>query len=346
MGRLSGFHSDTIYFYNILCQAWEKNKIQKNLIMKRCFFIVLYILFSSYTNALASKVAVFDFDDRLNQEHTTAKYLENRLKQADKDILVYQFSGKGEVKHSVNIMKKLDNAGYNLIIIITSDALIIANHVIKKTPVLFTNVNNPLSLGLSSLEAPGGNITGASYYVSIAKQLILYKSILSNLKTMGFIFDKNNKSKKVELPEVRKACKKLGIEPAISVVSHHEELNAAAKQLIEEGIDALSIGSSGMLYNNIPYFIDICNQNKIPIFSFNKKGVKQGAVAALSSDYNLMVDKLIIPMALKILRGSLNPGDTPVAFLDDNLIFVNLNQAEKLNLKIPQSTLKKAIIIH
>ncbi|MCP4673241.1 MAG: hypothetical protein GY857_18270, partial [Desulfobacula sp.] len=188
--------------------------------MKNYFFISIFILIFSHTNADAYKIAVFDFDDRLNKKQTTAKYLEKNLIRADKDILVYQFSGKGDVTHSVKIMKELDNGGYNLIIIITSDALIIAHHVIKKTPTLYTNVNNPLSLGYQSLGPPGGNISGASYYVSIEKQLMLYKKIFPNLNTMGFIFDKNNKSKKAELPEVRQACKKLGIRYAISVVSH------------------------------------------------------------------------------------------------------------------------------
>ena len=74
--------------------------------------------------------------------------------------------------------------------------------------------------------------------------------------------------------------------------------------------------------------------------------MKQGAVAALASDYNLMVDKLVIPMALKILRDGISPGEMPVAFLNDNLIFINLIQAEKLNLTITQDILEKAIIVH
>ena len=314
--------------------------------MKKYILVIIYVLFFNHTNVLAYRVAIFDFDDRLKEKHTTAKYIENSLKLADKNIAVYQFSGKGNVTLSVKIMENLDAGGYDLIIIITSDALIIAHHVIKKTPTLYTNVNNPLSLGYRSLGPPGGNISGASYYVSIEKQLMLYKRILPNLENMGFIFDRNNKSKKVELPEVRETCKKMGIGYAISVVSHHEELNATAKQLIKEGMDALSIGSSGMLYNNISLFIATCDQEKIPVFSFNKKGVKQGAVAALASDYNLMVDKLVIPMALRILQNGISPGKMPAAFLDDNLIFINLLQAEKLNLTISQDILEKAIIVH
>lgn len=314
--------------------------------MKKFSFLTICILLLSYSNAVAFKVAIFDFDDRLREKYTTAKYIEKKLKQTDRNISTYQFSGKSSVALSVKIMEGLDEGGYDLIIIVTSDALIIAHHVIKKTPTLYTNVNNPLSLGYRTLGPPGGNISGASYYVSIEKQLTLHKKILPELKTVGFIFDRNNKSKRVEIPESRKACEKLGIKYKIAVVSHYNELNSTVEQLIKEGVDALSVGSSGMIYNKISAFIATCNRAKIPVFSFNKKGIKQGAVAALASDYNLMVDELIIPMVLKVLKNGASPGEMPVAFLDDNLIFLNFSQVKKLNLTIPPDIREKAILVH
>jgi hypothetical protein len=38
------------------------------------------------------------------------------------------------------------------------------------------------------------------------------------------------------------------------------------------------------------------------VYSFNKKGLKNGAVAALSSDYFLMVDRLILVNAPHTVR--------------------------------------------
>ena len=53
-----------------------------------------------------------------------------------------------------------------------------------------------------------------------------------------------------------------------------------------------------------------------PVYSFNKKGVKSGAVAALSSDYFLMVDRLILPMALKTMKEKVDLGIMPAGFLN------------------------------
>ena len=333
-------------------QLLRKTSILRGLQFEGCRMLRIFVLISLFLQlalhpAIATiyRVAIFDFDDRLDQELTTAKTLESHLKQVDQDITVDQFTGKGSVPHSVEVMKKLDDGRYDLILVITSDALVIAHHVIQKTPTLYTNVNNPLSLGCLSLEAPGGNISGVSYYVSIEKQLRFYKSVAPDIKSMGFIFDRYNKSRKVELPEAREACQKLGMEYNVSVVSCQEALYDTVKQMIDDGIDALAIGSSGMLYNNISRFISLCDEYKIPVFSFNKKGVKEGAVAALASDYTLMADHLLIPMAMKILKEGISPGEMPAAFQEESQIFLNLRQAEKLTLSISQDILEKAIFV-
>lgn len=312
---------------------------------KIIFFLAGLLIFFQQTPLFAFKVAIFDFDDRLNDPYTTAKYIEKKLKIQDKKISVDQYTGKKNTSFSIELLSQIDNSSYDLIITITSDALIIANHVIEKTPTLFTNVNNPLSLGFQTLGPPGRMISGASYYISVEKQLAFYKKILPDLIKIGFIFDRHNKSKKVELPEVRKTCEKMGFSYNIEVVSSVKELRNALTRLIEEGAQAISIGSSDLLYNNISIFIDICDRSYIPVLSFNKNGVKHGAMAALSSDYNLMVDDLIIPMALRVLKDGISPGEIPIAFLKKHLIFINNTQAKKLKLNISNKILNQAIII-
>ena len=310
------------------------------------YFLFMLIALANLSFAGAYRVAIFDFDDRLDNEFTTAKYIEQELKKKMGEVELTQYSGKGDVSNSIQILRKLDSERLDLIITITSDALIIANHAVKETPTLFTNVNNPKYLGFRTIGPPGKNISGVSYYITVEKQLAFYKKILPDLKHVGFIFDSNNKSKKVELPEARMACEKMAITYNIEVISSKMELEEAASRLIFNQVEAIVIGSSGMLYNNISYFKGVCNQARVPIFSFNKKGTSNGALASLSSDYDLMVDKLLIPMALSVLKEGKNPGDFPITFLKENRIFINMTQAEMLNIKIPEIIFEKAIIVH
>jgi putative ABC transport system substrate-binding protein len=239
-------------------------------------------------------------------------------------------------------MQHIEQSGFDLVITITSDALIIAHHTLKKTPVLYTNANNPLFLGFKTLGPPGGNISGASYYVSIDEQFQLYKTIQPDLSFVGFIFDRDNKSRKVELPEARKTCRKLGIRYEIEIISKKEDLAPTAESLLARGVNAVIATSSGKIYDNIQDFISLCNRQRVPVYSFNKKGVKNGAVAALASDYYLMVDRLILPMALKTIKEKVNPGSMPAGFLKENIINLNAPQIEKLKLKVPHKISRKA----
>ncbi len=295
--------------------------------------------------AQAYRVAIFDFDDRLNEPHTIAKYIESKLKAKESRIQVEQFSGKGDEAIAVKTLEVLDSVGYDLIITITSDALIIAHHTLLKTPTLYTNVNNPLFFFFLTLESPGGNISGVSYYVSIEKQLQIYQEIQPNLKKLGFIFDKFNKSRKVELPESRESCKRLGLDCEIEIVDNKTELKPRVKNLIAKEVDAIVATSSGTIYTNIEEFIDVCDQAGIPIYSFNRAGVIHGAIAALASDYFLMVDNLLLPMALKVLQDNLSPGKMPAAFLKENKLFLNITQIDKLSLNIPKKILYRSEFI-
>jgi ABC-type uncharacterized transport system substrate-binding protein len=306
-----------------------------------CWGIFLFLLFA-VSPSYAHRVAIFDFDDRLKGKYTVAQHIEKRLEDTDPQIQVLHFNGKGNEKHSIKVLTSLDQAGYDLIITITSDALILAHHTVKKTPVLYTNANNPLFLGFRTLEQPGGNISGASYYVSIEDQVRIYKRIYPQLTHVGFLFDGENRSRKVELPESRNTCERLGVAYEIEIITLKTELRNAVRRMLTRGIDAVIATSSGKIYQNIGTFIDLCNASSIPVFSFNKEGVKQGAVAALASDYYRMVDELILPMATKVLKENISPGLLSAAFLQKNAVYLNKTQIDRLRLSIPEEIVQGA----
>lgn len=288
-----------------------------------------------FDTALAQKVAIFDYDKREVTPDLLARHIENKLRAMFPDIEVAQYSGQGDETRSVRLLSAIEAEGYDLVITRTSDALIIAQHTLFKTPTLYTNINNPLLLGFKTLGPPGGNISGVSYYIPIEKHLRAYMAILPTLHKPGFIFDRNNKSRKVEVPEVRDACAKLGLKLEVEFVNDKSQLRAAARALINRGVDALISASSGTIYENIHTFLEEANDAGVPIFSFYKTGVDEGAVAALSSDFFRMADELLLPMAEKVLRDKVSPGSLPAAFLDKSILFVNRPQLERFGLSIP-----------
>jgi len=289
--------------------------------------------------ASSLRVAVFDFDKRTRFPDALGQYIEDRLMAIDKNISVVHFTAEGSETNAVKILSDLDRGGFALIIVRTSDALIIAQHTIMKTPTLYTNVNNPKILGFQTLGPPGGNISGVSYYIPIDNHLAVYKTILPSLKKLGFLFGRHNQSRKAEVPEARTACADLGLTFDSEFIALSDQLPEAVKRLVTRGADAIVVASSGIIYENIRMFLDITNRARIPVFSFYKAGVNEGAVAALSSDYFAMADRLLIPMARRVLLENVWPGDMQAAFLKQKKLFLNTCQVKKLGIEISTQAL-------
>lgn len=309
-------------------------------------FIVLLILCFWLTGVPVSwsqRIAIFDFDDRAQFPAALSLHIEAKLRTIAGDIMVEHYTGKNDEARSVKILSALDKQGFALIIVITSDALIIAQHTVFNTPTLYTNVNNPKILGFQTLGPPKGNISGVSYYIPIKKHLLVYKKLQPALKQPGFIFDKNNQSRKAEVPEAREACTELGLLFDSEFVEEKEQLPRAVRALMDRGADAIVAASSGIIYENIDSFLDITDNAGIPVYSFYKTGVLKGAVAAMSSDYYQMADDLLIPMARKVLCDKVDPGEMPAAFLKMNKVFININQARKFRLEIPEKIIVEGL---
>ncbi len=303
------------------------------------FIIILFTIMTvSAVQAKEYKVAIFDFDVRERNQATVAKHIEKQLKNTGlKFEKIEHFTGRDSEITSLRVLKRLDEKNYDLIITITSDAMVPATHALKKTPWLFTNINNPRFFGIRDALHPGDNKSGVTYYVPVIKQIKFFNNVLNKkLKRVGVIFDYFAKSRRAELVEFREASLKLHIKYEIKLIKDVDEYREITKELLAENVEAIIITSSGKLYDNIDKIIDLTNAKNIPIFSVNKKGVANGALSAIASDYYKMVDENLIPMAIDVLKNGNNPGGMAVQHLEKPFIYLNLTQAKKLGLEISE----------
>ncbi len=295
------------------------------------------------------RVAVFDYDIRSTGEITIAKHIEKQLRNNTglRFHEINHFNGEENQNKTMDVLTGLDSEKYDLIITISSDAMIPAHHTISRTPLLFTNINNPRFFGIQNPNRPGRNMSGVTYYVPAAKQIALFQKIMGEkLCKLGMIFDKHAKSRRAELWEFRSVARKMEITNKIVLVDAPENLPDATKKLLSCHVDAIVVTSSDKIYDHFESMIDMCTNQKIPIFSVNKKGVEKGAIAAFASDYKAMVDECLIPMAIEVLDKGVNPGVMPVRSLKNPSIYLNLTQSKKLGLIIPDEVLKIASKIY
>lgn len=296
--------------------------------MKKGLIIVsLFVLFSF---SFGKKIAVFDFDDRSGETNPQSMLIEKMINEKFPEYNVNQYNAMGDEQRGTKLLKQIESENYDLAVIITTDATMMAIHFLRKTKFVFTNANNPEFFGVK-MEKPGKNFSGITYYVPIEKQLDYFRTIKPSIKSIGFIFDDNAKSRRYELQNSRTYCNKNKIKFEAALVTSSAQVESATKKLLSKGVDAIVISTSGKVYNETENIVKLSDSKNIPVFSYHKKAVPLGAVASLTSDYTIMNTELLPKMLEEILIKNKNPGNLSVDFLKIPIETVNKEKLELYN---------------
>lgn len=290
----------------------------------------------------SQKVVIFDFEDRANEKLPQAKLIEQKLKEFDSTLQITQATAKSDEKQAVKMITSIDKQKPDLLITISSDAMRIANPLVKNTPYLFTNVTNPEFFGITDFNKPGQGRSGATYYVPVEKQLAFIQSVLPKAEKIGIIFEEAAQSRQVEWQEVQDYCAKHKLEVAMQLVKSKDDLTHATTKLLDEGVKAVIMTSSELFYDNGNVIAEVTSTKKVPLFTLSPKGMQSGAIAALVNDYGRVNENVLIPMAQKVLKDKVNPGAMPIGSLDNPVVALNLEAAKAIGFEFPEDVLKKA----
>ncbi len=207
-------------------------------------------------------------------------------------------------------------------------------------PVLITAVTDPVDAGLvNSLESPGGNVTGTTDMNPVKEQLALVKQLTSG-KRVGIIYNSGESNSEVQVVIAKAAAAELGLELVLSTISNSSEVKAAAENLAGK-VDAFYIPTDNTVVSAIETVIDVAEAKKLPIVAGEGDSVQNGALITYGLDYyNLGYQTG--EMAVKVLKEGKNPKDMPVESQKQPKLYINVSQAEKMGITIPQELLEKA----
>jgi ABC-type uncharacterized transport system substrate-binding protein len=111
-------------------------------------------------------------------------------------------------------------------------------------PVVFVVGSDPVKDGLvASLNRPGGNVTGVSFFANllVAKRLELLHELLPNAAVIAVIVNPNNANAGPELDETQVAARMLGLQLMVLPASTEREIDTAFASLVERRAAALFV---------------------------------------------------------------------------------------------------------
>ena len=210
-------------------------------------------------------------------------------------------------------------------------------------PVVFVIGLDPVEIGLvSSLNHPGGNLTGVAYLnAEVApKRLELLHELVPTARSIALLVNTANPAAAgAEAKQLQAVADALGLHLLVVNSSNALQMDAFAA-LVQDRVEALQVGVDPLFGNHINQLVALATRRKIPtIYAWREFTVAGGLVSYGSS----------IPDAFhqvgvytgQILKGA-KPADLPVQRPTKLRLVLNLKAAKAIGLNVPATVFARA----
>ncbi len=207
-------------------------------------------------------------------------------------------------------------------------------------PVVFTAVTDPVGAQLvSSMEHPGGNVTGMSDLSPLAKHLDLIREITPDAKTVGVPYNPGEANAVTLLELLKSLAPGAGFEIVEAAAPKSSDVLAAAQSLVGK-VDVIYVPTDNTIVSALEAVVKVGIDNQIPVYAGDTDSVPRGVMAAVGFNY-YDVGRQTGKIVVRVLNGE-NPGDIPVEGVETTELYVNPGAAEKMGVTIPETVIARA----
>jgi putative tryptophan/tyrosine transport system substrate-binding protein len=208
-------------------------------------------------------------------------------------------------------------------------------------PIVFMTGGDPVRTGLvTSLNRPGGNLTGVSLLASdiMPKRLELLRELVPHATTIAILLDATfKKNQEFQLQDLQAAGRIIGIRILEVWVGSAGEFDAAFESVVHEHADALVVAASAFFTSMRDRLIALAAQYRTPaIFQSRLFADSGGLISYGPSSIDEYRQGGIYTS--RILKGE-KPADMPVLLPTKFEFVVNLKTAKALGITVPPGVL-------
>jgi putative tryptophan/tyrosine transport system substrate-binding protein len=210
-------------------------------------------------------------------------------------------------------------------------------------PIVFTGSDDPVGFGLvTSLNRPGGNVTGVSLFTSEleVKKFALLRELAPTIPRIVMLVNPNNPTAEPNVRDVEAAARAVGQRIDVLRAGSEREIDSAFRTIVAQRTDALLVAHDPFLFGRREQLVALAAYTAIPaIYEFRDFVLAGGLMSygsKLTDNYRLAGG-----YAAKILKGA-KPADLPVQQPTKLILTINLKTAKSLGLEIPAKLLALA----
>jgi putative tryptophan/tyrosine transport system substrate-binding protein len=182
-------------------------------------------------------------------------------------------------------------------------------------PVVFLTAGDPVQIGLvASLNRPGGNLTGATFYVAqlVSRQLKTLHDLLPGATTVGVLVNPNSPANvEPQLRDLQTAADALGLRLLVVKATNERDAEAAFATLVRAPVDALLITSDGIFSQQLREpLVALAARYRLPALYSHREFIEDGGLICYTSSVFDAARQAGV-YGGRILKGA-NPADLPV----------------------------------
>jgi ABC-type uncharacterized transport system substrate-binding protein len=222
-----------------------------------------------------------------------------------------------------------------------TQASVAAKAATSNIPIVFGVSDDPVKLGLvTSLARPGGNATGANFFLTevTAKRLGLFHELVPKAERVAVLVNPASTAvAQVMLQEINVVARALRLQIDVLNASTGDEIDAAFASLAGRRAGALFVQNDGFFFGRRVQIATLAARDRIPVSYSNREFADVGGLMS----YGTPVPDMYRQVGLytgDILKGA-KPAELPVVQSTKFEFVLNLQTAKALGLTIPPGIL-------
>lgn len=231
-------------------------------------------------------------------------------------------------------------------VIVTTGAVSTVRAAMKATtviPIVFVIGSDPVENKLvASLNRPGGNVTGATMIGGelLAKRFELLRELIPDLRSIGFLVNRDNPNTERELKELNNVAKSVNCVVHVAHARRETEIAMAFQSFVQAKAPAFLIGTDA-LFSGLPRHVaELARQHRMPAIYSRREYVAAGGLMSYGSN-PASAYRVVGVYSGRILRGA-KPADLPVMQPTKFDLAINLKAAQALGLTVSPTLLARA----
>jgi putative ABC transport system substrate-binding protein len=203
-------------------------------------------------------------------------------------------------------------------------------------PIVFTTGGDPVGEGyVASLNRPGGNVTGVSWFGNLVagKGLGLLLELVPNAAVVALLVNPKLPETVRNQSEAHEAARTLGRQLLILNASAPSDIDAAFATMRERRAAALLVAGDPFLSSRQQQIVALAARDAIPAMYPNREFVDEGGLMGYGNDTPDAYRRVGVYVG-RILNGA-SPADLPVDQATKFEFVINLKAAKALGLEVP-----------